>query len=475
MTSAKTVQSLLKRLSSGDIEEVDIRFTDVLGYWRHVTIPTRSVGRKLFSRGIGFDGSTLAAMTPTEDGDLSVLPDPRRVYRDPFAKRPTLVMMADIVDPDSGEPFSRDPRGVARKAAGLLKGLKVASDSFWAPEFEFYLLDRASFWEGKGSCGYRLESMEDPAGSRDPDRMGLVHPTPSAYHAATPLDSLHDVRAEIAGLMQEAGIQLKYHHHEVGQMGQTEIEVKFARFLSAADNVMIAKHLIRGVALRYGLAATFMPKPMAGEPGNGMHYHLYFQKGEEHVFFDKKGYCCLSPVARSAIAGILHHAPAVCAFTNASTNSYRRLQPNQEAPVYRFFSGANRSAAVRVPAYARSPESMRFEYRVPDATGNPYLCMAAMLMAAVDGVNRKMEPEEMGFGPVDENVFAPEYDSSGLPMLPRTLDGALDALEEDREFLQEGNVFAPDLIDAYIEAKRAETRRFRGAPHPLEHVLYFGL
>lgn len=475
MTSAKTVQSLLKRLSSTDIEEVDIRFTDVLGYWRHVTIPTRGVGRKLFSQGIGFDGSTLEAMTPTEAGDLSVVPDPRRVYRDPFTRRPTLVMLADIVYPETGRPFSRDPRGVAWKAEELLKSRGVATESLWAPEFEFYLLDRASFWQEKGSSGYRLSSLEDPAGSVDPDRKGLVHATESGYHAATPVDSLHDVRAEIAGLMNEAGIRLKYHHHEVGQMGQSEVEVKFAPFLSAADNVMIAKHLIRGVALRYGLAATFMPKPMAGEPGNGMHYHLFFQKGDEHVFYHEDGYCCLSPLARSAIAGILHHAPALCAFTNASTNSYRRLQPNKEAPVYRFFSGANRSAAVRVPAYARSPESMRFEYRVPDATGNPYLSMAAMLMAAMDGVKREMVPEEMGFGPIDENVFAPEYDSAGLPMLPRTLDEALEALEEDRDFLQEGDVFAPDLVDAYLEAKREETRRFRGAPHPLEHVLYFGL
>jgi len=475
LTSAKMVQSLLKRLSSGDIEEVDIRFTDVLGYWRHVTIPTRSVGRRLFSRGIGFDGSTLEAMTPTEAGDLAVVPDPRRVYRDPFARRATLVMIADIVYPESGKPFSRDPRGVARKAAGLLKEMGLASGSFWAPEFEFYLLDEASFWNRRGSSGYRLSSIEDPDAAADAKRMGLVHPTESGYHASTPVDSLHDVRSEIAGLMQQVGMQLKYHHHEVGQLGQTEIEVKFAPFLSAADNIMITKHLIRGVALKYGLAATFMPKPAAGEPGNGMHYHLFFQKGDEHVFFDKEGYCCLSPLARSAIAGILHHAPAVCAFTNASTNSYRRLQPNQEAPVYRFFSGPNRSAAVRVPAYARTPESMRFEYRVPDATGNPHLSMAAMLMAAIDGVKREMVPEEMGFGPIDDNVFAPGYDTTALHMLPRTLDAALDALEADREFLQEGDVFAPDLIDAYMETKRAETARFRGAPHPLEHKLYFGM
>ena len=475
MTSAKTVQSLLKRLSSSDIEEIDIRFTDVLGYWRHVTIPARSVGRKLFARGIGFDGSTLEAMTPTEAGDLTVLPDPRRVYRDPFTRRPTLVMMADIVHPESGEPFSRDPRGVARKAAELLKSMDVATESFWAPEFEFYLLDKASFWQERGSSGYRLESLEDPGGSGDPDRMGLVHPTHSAYHAATPVDSLHDVRAEIAGLMQEVGMQLKYHHHEVGQLGQTEIEVKFAPFLSSADNVMIAKHLIKGTALKYRLASTFMPKPMAGEPGSGMHYHLFFQKGEEHVFFDKDGYCCLSPLARSAIAGILHHAPAICAFTNASTNSYRRLVPNQEAPVYRFFSGPNRSAAIRVPAYARTPESMRFEYRVPDATGNPYLSMSAMLMAALDGIRKEMVPEEMGFGPIDENVFASGYDTSKLSELPRTLDEALDALADDRAFLEEAHVFAPDLIDAYIDVKRAETQRFRGAPHPLEHALYFGL
>jgi glutamine synthetase len=238
---------------------------------------------------------------------------------------------------------------------------------------------------------------------------------------------------------------------------------------------MITKHIVRNVALRHRLAATFMPKPMPGEPGNGMHFHIFFVNGEERIFFCSDGYCSLSATARSAIAGILHHAPALCAFTNPSVNSYHRLVPNQEAPVYRFFSGPNRSAAIRVPSYARSPEMMRFEYRVPDGSCNPYLCMGAIMMAAIDGVRKNMVPEDMGFGPIDENVFARGYDTSRLPRLPESLDDALDSLEGDRAFLEEGGVFEPDLIDAYLDLKRDETARFRGNPHPLEHFLYFNL
>ncbi len=475
MTGSSILQVLLGKLSEGEFEEVDIRFSDILGCWRHVTLPARSISKDTFSRGVGFDGSTLAAMTSTEAGDLALVPDPRRVFEDPFTRKPTLCMIADILHPESGRPFSRDPRGVARKAQEYLRNSGLATESFWAPEFEFYLFDRASIHNENCRTGYELSSIEGPHNAGSAESLGLFHQTESAYHRMFPVDSLHDVRAEMAGLMQAAGIQVKYHHHEVGRLGQVEIEVTFAPFLSAADNVMISKHVIRNVALRHNLAATFMPKPMHGEPGSGMHLHLFLLNGEERVFFCEGGYCSLSDTARSAIAGILHHARALCAFTNPSVNSYHRLVPNQEAPVYRFFSGANRSAAVRVPAYARTPESMRFEYRVPDASGNPYLCMAAVLMAAVDGIRRDMKPEALGYGPLDDNVFAPGYDTSGLSVLPESLGEALDSLSEDRAFLEEGEVFQPDLIDAYIDVKRHEALMFRGNPHPLEHFLYFNI
>lgn len=475
MTGSGMVQILLKRLAEGEFEELDIRFSDILGCWRHVTIPARSVSRDLFSRGVGFDGSTLAAMTPTEAGDLALVPDPRRVFEDPFTQRPTLCMIADILHPDTGRPFSRDPRGVAKKAQEHLKARGFATESFWAPEFEFYLLDRARIWNEDSCMGFDLGSIESPRNSGSPDSRGLFHQTESGYHRMHPVDSLHDVRAEICALMQAAGIQVKYHHHEVGRMGQVEVEVMFAPFLSAADNIMLTKHIIRNVALGRNLAATFMPKPMRGQPGNGMHFHIYFVNGEERVFFCEDGYCSLSETARSAIAGILHHAKALCAFTNPSVNSYHRLVPNQEAPVYRFFSGANRSAAVRVPAYARTPESMRFEYRVPDGSGNPYLCMSAIMMAAVDGIEKNMKPEQMGYGPLDDNVFEPGYDTSGLEILPRSLEEALESLAEDRDFLQAGDVFEPDLLDAYMEVKEEEAALFRGNPHPTEHFLYFNI
>lgn len=469
------IEAAQNKLKEKGIEEIDLRFTDLMGYWRHVTIPVATAPSDLFLRGVGFDGSTLDGMSSTEAGDLALVPDPRRLYFDPFAKKPTVALFGEIVDCVTGHPYSRDPRGIARKASSLLKFAGIATDSFWAPEFEFYLFDRARFWGKPGSGGYEFGNIENPGASESFDSHGLVHASHSGYHAMYPLDSLHDIRGEMVTRMQEAGIEVKYHHHEVGRWGQAEIETRFAPMMTSADNVMLTKHIIRSVALKHGLASTFMPKPLPGEPGSGMHFHLYFEKAGERLFFNKDGYCNLSPLARSAIAGILHHARAISAFTNPSQNSYQRLVPNQEAPVYRFFSGPNRSAAVRVPAYANSPKKMRFEYRVPDGTCNPYLAMGSMIMAAIDGIKKEMEPEKMGFGPIDENVFAPGYDTSELHCLPESLDQALDSLEADREFLQEDDVFTPDLIDAFLKAKRKETALFRGNPHPLEHSLYFSL
>lgn len=465
----------LQRIADGGYDELDVRFTDIRGYWRHVTIPASDVSEELFTRGVGFDGSTLDGMTSVDAGDLVLLPDPRRTFEDPFTDRPTLAIFANVFSPETGKPFDRDPRSIARKALIHLRASGVATDSFWSPEFEFYLFDRASFWSEPGACGYELGSMEGPSGGKDPGACGLVHSTRSGYHMMTPVDSLHDIRSEMAGHMRDAGLRVKYHHHEVGRMGQCELEVRFAPFLSAADSVMITKHIARSVALEHGLAATFMPKPLPGEPGSGMHFHLYMTDKQEPIFYDRKGYCSLSDAARSAIAGILHHAPAVCAFTNPTVNSYRRLVPGQEAPVYRFFSGPNRSASVRVPSYARSPESIRFEYRVPDGSCNPYLAMSAIQMAAVDGMKRGLDPTKLGFGPLDVNAYEEGVDTSGLSELPPTLEEALDALEGDMEFLMDGEVFTGDFIQAYMSIKRREAAEFYGNPHPLEHKLYFGL
>ncbi len=465
----------LERIANENYDELDIRFTDLQGHWRHVTVPASTVDEEFFMRGVGFDGSTLAGMTQTEAGDLILRPDPHRVFEDPFTERKTLVILADIVDPTSGEAFSKDPRGIARKAAAHLRNSDIATDSFWAPEFEFYIFDEASFWAEKGSQGYRMGSIENPGNSKSADARGFVHSGKSGYHMMYPVDSLHDIRSEITKQMQKAGIQIKYHHHEVGRMGQGEVEVTFTPFLSAADNIMLTKHIVRNIALSHGLSATFMPKPVEGEPGSGMHFHLFMTDKQKRIFFDGDGYCNLSGSALNAIAGILKHAPALSAFTNASVNSYHRLVPGQEAPVYRFFSGPNRSAAIRVPSYAKTAESMRFEYRVPDGISNPYLSMSSILMAAIDGMKNKMDPEKLGYGPIDENVFADGYDTDNLHMLPRNLGEALDALEADREFLEEGGVFSKDMIDDYIEMKRDEIASFQGSPHPKEHTLYFSL
>ncbi len=475
MVSNKTVKIQLERILNENFEELDIRFTDLKGHWRHVTVPASMVDEDFFLSGVGFDGSTLAGMTQTNAGDLVLRPDPRRVFEDKFTERKTLVIFADIVDPASGEAFSKDPRSIARKAAGYLKDSGFATDSYWAPEFEFYIFDEACFWSEPGSQGYRVGSIEKPENSKIAASKGFAHACKSGYHMMYPVDSLHDIRSEITMLMQQAGIQIKYHHHEVGRMGQSEVEVTFSPFLSAADNVMLTKHIVRNVALKYGLSATFMPKPAEGEPGSGMHFHIFMTDKQKRIFFDKEGYCNLSKPALNAIAGILYHAPAVCAFSNASVNSYHRLVPGQEAPVFRIFSGPNRSAAIRVPSYARTAESMRFEYRVPDGISNPYLSMSAILMAAIDGMKKDMDPEKLGFGPIDENVFATGYNTDNLHMLPRNLVEALDALEADREFLEEGDVFSKEMIDDYITMKRDEAASFQGSPHPKEHSLYFSL
>ncbi len=475
MVSNTTVKIQIERILNENFNELDIRFTDLKGHWRHVTVPASMVDEDFFLHGVGFDGSTLAGMTRMEAGDLILRPDPHRVFEDPFTERKTLVILADIVDPVSGEPFSRDPRSIARKAADYLKESGLATDSYWAPEFEFYILDEACFWTERGSQGYRMGSIEHPEYSKISGSRGFVHSSKSGYHMMYPVDSLHDIRSEITMLMQKAGIEIKYHHHEVGRMGQSEVEVSFTPFLSAADNIMLTKHIVRNVALKHDLSATFMPKPAEGEPGSGMHFHMFMTDKQERIFFDKDGTCSLSKPALNAIAGILHHAPAVCAFSNASVNSYHRLVPGQEAPVYRFFSGPNRSAAIRIPSYARTAESMRFEYRVPDGISNPYLSMSAILMAAIDGMKKEMDPGKLGYGPIDENVFAESYNTENLHRLPGNFGEALDALEADREFLEEGDVFSKELIDDYITMKRNEVASFQGSPHPKEHSLYFSL
>lgn len=475
MEVSKVIQVQLDRIKNKQYEEIDIRFTDILGYWRHVTIPASMADTEFFKNGIGFDGSTLKGMTDSEKGDLVLIPEPTRAWQDQYTERKTLCLIAKIVNPLTGKAFHKDPRAVARKATEYMKKSELASDSFWAPEFEFYVFDEASFWNEKGTQGYSIKSLESPNNSADPVSKGLVQSGGSGYHSLFPIDSLHDVRSEIVSHMQKAGISVKYHHHEVGMCGQCEIEVNFSSLLGSADNTVIAKHIVRNVVLKHGLTATFMPKPLAGEPGSGMHYHLFLSDRQRRIFYDKKGYCGLSKTAEYVIAGILHHAPAVCAFSNASVNSYRRLIPDNEAPVYRFYSGGNRTAAIRIPTYAKKKDQMRIEYRVPDACGNPYLSMSAILMAALDGIKKKMDPRKLGFGPIDDDVFEDGFDTGNLPVLPISLAEALDELEKDREFLEEGNVFSADLIDTYIRIKREEISTFDGVPHPQEHSLYYNL
>jgi glutamine synthetase len=381
-----------------------------------------------------------------------------------------------VTEADTRAPFSGDPRSVARKAQEVLRASGVADRSLWGPEFEFYVFDSVKYINEGHRAMYEIDSAEAYWNADDPkDTGGSRIPRHSGYHATPPLDRHHDLRSEVAHLLEERGIRVKYHHHEVGGPGQCEIEVERETLLRSGDIVVLAKYFVRMVASRHGKIATFMPKPLFGEAGSGMHFHQHLFLGDEPVFYDAEGYAGLSQTARAYVAGILDHGPALLALTNPSTNSFRRLIPGFEAPVNLFFSLANRSAAIRIPKYATEPDSKRIEFRPPDATCNPYLAMAGQLLAGLDGIARDLDPSEEGYGPIDENVFAmTEEEQRRIRPLPTSLKSALDALEADHEFLTRDGVFPEDLLEHWIRTKRdRDVLAIQSRPTPYELELYF--
>lgn len=455
------------------IQMIDLKFTDLWGRWHHVTVPASQFVPVLMEKGIGFDGSSVG-LRSVKSGDMVLIPDLSTGVIDPFWELPTLSFICTTLEADTHQVFANDPRNLAARAEAYLRESGIADYSLWGPEFEFYIFDDVSFESDVNASAYRVNSQEADWNSA---RGGHGHyiPLHGGYHAIPPKDQLFNLRSEMCLILEQMGIPVKYHHHEVGGPGQSEIETPMMHLLAAGDAGMTIKYVTKMAAHKYGKTVTFMPKPLYGEAGSGMHFHQQLFKDGTNLFYDPKGYGNLSQSALYYIGGLLKHGAAVLAFTNPSTNSYRRLVPGYEAPVNAFFSLGNRSAAIRIPKYATQPDAARFEFRPPDATCNMYLALAAQLMAGLDGIRNRIDPTAEGFGPFDENIFAwSEAQRARIKGLPNSLNEALIALENDHEFLLQGGVFSKELIMQWVEYKRhAEYFPVRNRPHPYEMSLYF--
>ncbi len=455
------------------VQMIDFKFTDLWGRWHHLTIPQEQFTPSLMEAGVGFDGSAVG-LKSVKAGDMVLVPDLSTGFDDPFWEAPTLSFICTTLEADTKAIFDNDPRNIARRAEEYMVASGIADCSKWGPEFEFYLFDAVTFENEMNRSGYSVESDEAMWRS-DRDGHGHYIPLHGGYHVIPPKDALYNRRTEMCLHLQAMGVSVKYHHHEVGGPGQCEIETPLMGLLQAGDATMIVKYVTKMVARRHEQTATFMPKPIYGEAGSGMHFHQHLFKGERNVFYDPEGYGRISQTALHYIGGLLHHGPALLAFTNPSTNSYRRLVPGYEAPVNAFFSIGNRSAAVRIPRYATQHDEVRIEFRPPDATGNVYLVLAAQLLAGLDGIKRQIDPTEAGFGPIDADIFSwSEEQRAEIKPLPDSLKGAMEALEADHDFLLVDEVFSEDLLERWIAFKMEEEYyQVRNRPHPYEMELYF--
>ncbi len=461
------------------IRMIDFKMTDIDGRWRHITIPVERFGEDTFTYGIGFDGSNYG-YAPIEKSDMVFLPDPSTAYVDPFASVPTLTMCGNVctIGQDGNRPFDQYPKNVSLRAVEYMKESGSADRMVIGPEFEFYLFDSARFEVTPRQCGYRIDTRQadwnhslDTAGNN-----GYEVSHKGGYHISAPQDVGYDLRSHMCMMMEDWGVRVKYHHHEVGGPGQMEIEVELDDMPAMADNTMIVKYIIKNLAAQEGKTATFLPKPIYQEAGSGMHVHMLLFKNGLPLFYDEEGYSGLSRTAHYFMGGLLKHIASLCAFTNPSTNSFKRLVPGFEAPVTVGYATSNRSAVIRIPAYAKSPETKRFELRNPDATANPYYAYAAILMAGLDGIENKIDPAANGWGPYDFNLYtlSPE-EQKKIKGLPKSLDEALDALEADHKYLTKGGVFPQRLIDIWVARKRAELRQMEQIPHPAEFNMYYDL
>lgn len=460
-----------------EIKALDLKYCGLDGKWYHITCPARRI-ENVLKRGIPFDGSSIPGMRSVESGDMVLMPDINTAQIDPFYEVATLRMICSICDAETRIGIAKDPRSVAKRAHDYMVGTGIADASTWIPELEYHLFDTAQFNSDSFSSGYNLTSSEckDSLPEDFEDIDGVSRQDVKGYHADTPFDRFYEVRQEMVDIMESLGIKVRYHHHEVGLSSQQEIETELLHFPKICDDTMVMKDIIRRTALENGLTATFMPKPVYNHAGNGMHFHMMLHKKGKNIFYKKGGYADLSKEAIWFIGGILYHGRALVAFTNPSTNSFKRLTPGFEAPVKLFYGLANRSAAIRIPKYADTQESKRFEFRTGDATCNPYLAMSAILMAGLDGIKNKIDPAKYNLGPFDDNVFAwSEEKKATLLSIPTDLADAMQALQDDHAFLIDGGVFNEDLIQSHIKLKMAEYTAVNNRPHPHEMTLYYNL
>ena len=467
----ETVADVLKM--GKDVEMIDLRFTDLLGMWHHFTLPARELSEELFTEGIGFDGSSIRAFQEIHESDMILIPDASTAFMDQIFEVPTLIIICDIYDPVTLQPYTRDARYVAKKAEAYLKQTGIAEISYWGPEAEFFLFDSVRYGGGTNSAFHYIDSAEAWWNSGNEGGMGGQIGPKRGYFPVPPADSKQDVRSKIVMALEATGVPVEVHHHEVATAGQSEIDLHYAPLVRMGDSIQIYKYLVKSVARQNGLTATFMPKPLFEDNGSGMHVHQSLWRGEENVFFDESGYAQLSDTAKYYIGGLLAHAPALLAIVAPTTNSYRRLVPGFEAPVNLAYSQRNRSAVCRIPMYSKSPKAKRVEFRAPDPSCNPYLCFAALLMAGLDGVQNQIDPGE----PMDKDLYdLPAEEAAKVKQVPGSLSAVLAALEDDHDFLLQGDVFTPDLLEAYIKYKKtAEVDPIRMRPHPYEFTLYYDI
>ncbi|HEX7009716.1 MAG TPA: type I glutamate--ammonia ligase [Phycisphaeraceae bacterium] len=469
-----TPKQVLQLVRRQKIEFIDCRFMDFPGLWQHITFSAAELREDTFTTGLGFDGSSIRGWQAINESDMLLVPVAQTAHVDPFAQFPTLNLICDIKDPITKKEYSRDPRSTARKAVAFLQRSRIADRAMFGPEMEFFVFDSAWYDQDVNSAAYRVDSVEGiwNRGKPDPTNLGYQVRLKEGYFPIPPMDTMTNLRSEMVHVMMQMGIPVEGHHHEVATGGQAEIDLRYQDLLRMADTCMMYKYVVKMVAARHGKVATFMPKPLFQDNGSGMHTHFSLWKGDKNLFAGNR-YAGLSPTGLYAIGGLLKHAASLIAFTNPTTNSFKRLVPGYEAPVHLVYSSRNRSAAIRIPVYSDNPRTKRIEFRCPDCSCNPYLAFAAITMAAIDGIKNKIDPGN----PIDKDLYDLEPEEyEAIPAAPAELSEALDALEADHHYLLEGGVFTEDLIHYWIKYKREnEVNALRMRPHPFEFCMYFDI
>lgn len=466
-----TPKNVIEMARKAGAKMVDVKFVDTFGTWQHFSAPIVELTEEVFAEGFGFDGSSIRGWKSIEASDMLAMPDPGTAFLDPFCAVPTVSLTCTIAETGTKEPYSRDPRGIAQKGERYLASTGVADAALFGPEAEFFIFDNVQYDSKSNGCFYSVDSEEAAwnTGRDEMPNLGYKIRHKEGYFPVPPGDTQQDIRTEMVLEMEKCGIRVEKQHHEVATAGQAEIDFRYDTLVKTADNMMAYKYVIKNIARRHGKTATFMPKPLFGDNGSGMHTHISLWKKGKPLFAGNE-YAGLSQMALHGIGGILKHAKALCAICSPTTNSYKRLVPGYEAPVNLAYSARNRSAAIRIPTFSESPKAKRIEYRPPDPSANPYLCYTALMMAALDGILNKLDPGE----PMDKNLYElPPEELARVPQVPGSLPDALDCLEDDHEFLLKGDVFTTDFVETWISHKRKEADAIRLRPHPYEYSLYY--